>query len=103
MSVGRVGGRGEGPTDRGGGRRLTRGCGHDGSRRGECGCDARDLDEGEDEVTRGYMRLRTWMKEKTRTCPSGVSGMMRMITKGTIVSKSFVIRRSRRTSRVRSV
>ena len=35
-----------------------------------------------------------WMKEKTSTCPRGESGMMRMITKGTSVTKSLRIRRS---------
>ena len=35
-----------------------------------------------------------WMKEKTSTCPSGESGMMRMITKGTSVTRSLRIRRS---------
>ena len=44
-----------------------------------------------------------WMKEKTSTCPSGESGMMRMITKGTSVTRSFRMRRRSFTSRARSV
>ena len=44
-----------------------------------------------------------WMKEKTSTCPSGESGMMRMITKGMMVRRSLPMRRSNLTSRERRV
>ena len=44
-----------------------------------------------------------WMKVKTSTWPRGESGMMRMITKGTSVTRSLRMRRSSFTSRARSV
>ncbi len=44
-----------------------------------------------------------WMKPKTSTWPSGLSGMMRMMVKGIKVSRSRAVRRSADTSRGLSV
>mmetsp|Transcript_6670 Transcript_6670/g.28439 ORF Transcript_6670/g.28439 Transcript_6670/m.28439 type:complete len:319 (-) Transcript_6670:1026-1982(-) len=44
-----------------------------------------------------------WMKEKISTCPTGVSGMMRMMMNGTKVKMSSVVRRMVCTSRGRKV
>lgn len=38
------------------------------------------------------------MKEKTRTCPTGLSGIMRMMMKGMSVSKSLPVRLTEFTS-----